>query len=208
MSEKTRVGILISGRGSNMISLIEGMRDGSIHGEPAVVFSNVPDAPGLARAAELGVTVETLSHKGFKPREEHERRVIEILQRHDVELLCLAGYMRLLSPLLVGAFRGRIFNIHPALLPAFPGLHAQKQALDHGVKIAGCTVHIVDEECDHGPIVLQAAVPVLDDDDEESLSARILEQEHRLYREAVALYCAGRLRVEGRRVRILDASVR
>jgi len=208
MSDKTRVGILISGRGSNMVSLVEGMRDGSIQGEPAVVFSNVPDAPGLARAAELGVAVEALSHKGFKPREEHEKRVVEILQRHGVELLCLAGYMRLLSPLLVGAFRGRIFNIHPALLPAFPGLHAQKQALDYGVKLSGCTVHVVDEECDHGPIILQAAVPVLDDDDEDSLSARILEQEHRLYREAVALYCQGRVKIEGRRVRILDAPSR
>jgi len=205
MSDQTRVGILISGRGSNMVSLLEGMRDGSIRGEPVVVFSNVPDAPGLARATELGVPTEALSHKGLKPREEHERRVIEILHRHEVELVCLAGYMRLLSPLLVGAFRGRIFNIHPALLPAFPGLHAQKQALEHGVKVSGCTVHIVDEECDHGPIVLQAVVPVLDDDDDESLSARILEQEHRLYREAVALYCAGRLQVDGRRVRILDA---
>jgi len=204
MPDKTRVGILISGRGSNMVSLVEGMRDGSIRGEPAVVFSNVPDAPGLARAAELGVPVEALSHKGFKPREEHEKRVVEILRGHGVELLCLAGYMRLLSPLLVGAFRGRLFNIHPALLPSFPGLHAQKQALDYGVKVSGCTVHIVDEECDHGPIVLQAVVPVLDGDDEESLSARILEQEHRLYREAVALYCDGRLKVEGRRVRILE----
>ena len=206
MSEKTRVGILISGRGSNMVSLLEGMRDGSIQGEPAVVFSNVPDAPGLAKAAELGVPTEALSHKGFKPRQEHEKRVIEILRRHEVELVCLAGYMRLLSPLLVGAFRGRILNIHPALLPAFPGLHSQKQALDYGVRVSGCTVHIVDEECDHGPIVLQAVVPVLDDDDEDSLSERILEQEHRLYREAVALYCAGRLRIEGRRVRILDAA--
>jgi len=208
MPDKTRVGILISGRGSNMLSLLEGMSDGSIHGEPAVIFSNVPDAPGLARAAEMGLPTEALSHKGLKPRQEHEKRVIEILRRHEVELVCLAGYMRLLSPLLVGAFRGRILNIHPALLPAFPGLDAQKQALDHGVKVSGCTVHIVDEECDHGPIVLQAVVSVLDDDDDESLSARILEQEHRLYREAVALYCAGRLRVEGRRVRILDAPAR
>jgi phosphoribosylglycinamide formyltransferase-1 len=207
MSDKTRVGILISGRGSNMVSLLEGMRDGSIRGEPALVFSNVADAPGLAKAAELGVPTETLSHKGFKPRQEHEKRVIEILRRYEVELVCLAGYMRLLSPLLVGAFRDRILNIHPALLPAFPGLHSQKQALDYGVKVSGCTVHIVDEECDHGPIVLQAPVPVLDDDDEDQLSARILEQEHRLYREAVALYCAGRLRIEGRRVRILDRPV-
>ena len=200
MSEKTRVGILISGRGSNMVSLIEGMLDGSIHGEPALVFSNVPDAPGLARAAELGAPTAALSHKGIKPRKEHERRVIEILREHGVELICLAGYMRLLSPLMVGEYRNRIINIHPALLPAFPGLHAQRQALEHGAKLSGCTVHFVDEECDHGPIILQAAVPVHDDDDEDALSARILEEEHRLYREAVALYCAGRLKIEGRRV--------
>jgi phosphoribosylglycinamide formyltransferase-1 len=205
MSDKTRVGILISGRGSNMVSLIEGMRDGTIRGEPALVFSNVPDAPGLARAAELGAPTAALSHRGIKPRQEHERRVIEILRQHGVELICLAGYMRLLSPLLVGEYRNRIINIHPALLPSFPGLHAQRQALEHGAKLSGCTVHFVDEECDHGPIILQAAVPVHDDDDDEALSARILEQEHRLYREAVALYCAGRLKIEGRRV-LIDRS--
>jgi phosphoribosylglycinamide formyltransferase-1 len=204
MADKTRVGILISGRGSNMVSLLEGMREGDIHGEPALVFSNVPDAPGLAKAAEFGVPTESLSHKGFKPRGKHEERVIEILHRHGVELVCLAGYMRLLSPLLVGEFRNRIFNIHPALLPAFPGLHVQQQALDYGVKISGCTVHVVDEECDHGPIILQAAVPVLDDDTADTLSARILKEEHRIYREAVALYCAGRLKIEGRRVRITE----
>jgi phosphoribosylglycinamide formyltransferase-1 len=208
MSEKTRIGILISGRGSNMVSLLEAMREGTIHGEPAVVFSNKPDAPGLARAAEFGVPTEALSHKGFKPRQEHEKKVIEILRRHEVELVCLAGYMRLLSPLLVGEYRGRIFNIHPALLPSFPGLHSQQQALDYGVKISGCTVHVVDEECDHGPIVVQAAVPVLDDDTDDSLSARILEQEHRIYCEAVRLYCEGRLSIDGRRVRIAEAASR
>ena len=208
MPDKTKVGILISGRGSNMVSLLEGMRDGDIHGDPAVVFSNVPDAPGLDKAAEFGVSTEVLSHKGLKPRRKHEERVIEILHRHGVELVCLAGYMRLLSPLLVGEFRNRIFNIHPALLPAFPGLHVQQQALDYGVKISGCTVHVVDEECDHGPIILQAAVPVLDDDSDDTLSARILKVEHRIYREAVALYCAGRLKVEGRRVRIAEPAAR
>jgi phosphoribosylglycinamide formyltransferase-1 len=206
MSDKTRVGILISGRGSNMVSLVEGMRDGYIPGEPAVVFSNKPGAAGLSKAAEFGVPTEVLSHKGFKPRQEHEKRVAEILHRYDVELVCLAGYMRLLSPLLVGEFRNRIFNIHPALLPSFPGLDGQKQALDYGVKLSGCTVHVVDEECDHGPIILQTAVPVLDDDTAETLSARILEQEHETYREAVKLYCEGRLTIEGRRVRIAAAA--
>lgn len=196
-----RVGILISGRGSNMVSLVQAMQAGRIDAEPAVVISNKASAPGLERAAELGVAVAVVPHKGLG-REEHERRVVETLRRHEVELVCLAGYMRLLSPYLVREFKNRILNIHPALLPAFPGLHAQQQALDYGVKVSGCTVHFVDEQCDHGPIVLQAAVPVLEDDDEDSLSGRILEQEHRIYAEAVALYFERRLTVEGRRVRI------
>ena len=134
--------------------------------------------------------------------EEHERQVIECLRKHRVDLVCLAGYMRLLSPLFVRAFPGRILNIHPSLLPAFPGLHAQEQALDHGVKTAGCTVHFVDEECDHGPIILQAPVPILEGDTEESLSARILEQEHRIYPEAVSLFFQGRLTIDGRVVKV------
>jgi phosphoribosylglycinamide formyltransferase 1 len=198
-----RVGILLSGRGSNMVSLVRAMREGRIDADPVVVISNVPDAPGLARAVEWAIPAEVVDSKEVKPRAVHEEKVLELLRRYEVDLVCLAGYMRLLSPLLVSAFRDRILNIHPALLPAFPGLHAQKQALDHGVKISGCTVHFVDEQCDHGPIVLQAAVPVLDADDEESLSARILEQEHRIYPEAVALFFQGRLVVEGRRVRVL-----
>ncbi len=208
MREKTRVGILISGRGSNMIALVEAMREGRAHGEPAVVLSNVAEAPGLARAAALNVPTEVISHKEFRPREAHERKVIEALERHRVELVCLAGYMRLLSPYLVSAYRNRILNIHPALLPAFPGMDAQRQALEHGVKVSGCTVHLVDEQCDHGPIVLQAVVPVLEDDDADTLSARILAQEHKIYAEAVALYCDGRLRVEGRRVRIGAPAIR
>ena len=139
-------------------------------------------------------------------RERHERRVCDILRGHDVDLVCLAGYMRLLSPYMVGEFRGRILNIHPSLLPAFPGLHAQRQALEHGVRVSGCTVHIVDEECDHGPILVQAAVPVLDDDTEDQLAARILEQEHRIYPRAVKLYCERRLKIDGRCVRIEPAA--
>jgi phosphoribosylglycinamide formyltransferase-1 len=202
MSEPGRVGILISGRGSNMISLVEAMRDGRIRAEPAVVFSNVPGAAGLEAAAGFGIPTEAIDHRRVKPRKEHEKRVIEILRDYRVDLVCLAGYMRLLSPLFVRAFEKRMFNIHPSLLPSFPGLHAQKQALDHGVKVAGCTVHFVDEECDHGPIVAQASVPVLDGDDEDALSARILEQEHRIYPEAVGMFFDDRLTVEGRRVRI------
>jgi phosphoribosylglycinamide formyltransferase 1 len=197
-----RVGILISGRGSNMVALVEGMRDGRVPAEPAVVISNVPGAAGLARAEALDVPTAVVDHKEVRPREAHERRVVATLREHGADLVCLAGYMRLLSPYLIGEFRNRILNIHPALLPAFPGLDAQRQALTHGAKVTGCTVHIVDERCDHGPIVLQAAVPVLEEDDEESLSRRILEQEHRIYPEAVALFCLGRLSVEGRRVRI------
>jgi len=196
-----RVGILISGRGSNMIALLDAMAAGTA-AEPAVVFSNVPDAPGLEAAAARGVPTAVIDHRAVKPRREHEGQVIELLERHRVELVCLAGYMRLLSPRMVGAFSGRMLNIHPSLLPAFPGLHAQRQALEHGVKVAGCTVHLVDEECDHGPIVLQAAVPVLDDDTEATLAARILEREHEIYPRAVALFAAGRVHIDGRRVRI------
>ncbi len=203
MPERGRVGILISGRGSNMVALVKAMQQGRIDAEPAVVISNKKSAAGLERARSLGVPAEVVGQKGLE-REEHERLVAQTLHRHRVDLVCLAGYMRLLSPYLVREFPNRILNIHPALLPAFPGLHAQQQALDYGAKVSGCTVHFVDEECDHGPIVLQRAVPVLEGDDEDSLSARILEQEHRLYAEAVGLYFEGRLSVEGRRVRIAD----
>lgn len=197
-----RVGILISGRGSNMTALIRAMKDGRAGAWPAVVVSNVPGAAGLAKAEIAGVPTVVVDHTAVKPREAHERAVIEVLRRHEVEIVCLAGYMRRLSPVLVGAFKNKILNVHPALLPAFPGLDAQRQALQHGVKVSGCTVHLVDEELDHGPIVLQAAVPVLEHDTEESLSLRILEQEHALYPEALSLLAAGRLEVAGRRVRI------
>lgn len=191
-----------------MAALLDAMSDGRVDGEPAVVVSNVPEARGLERAAERGVPTEVVDHRVVKPREAHERAVADVLERHRTDLVCLAGYMRLLSPWFVTRFRHRVLNIHPALLPAFPGLDAQRQAVEHGVKVSGCTVHFVDEECDHGPIVLQSAVPVLEDDDEESLSSRILQSEHRLYVDAVALYCAGRLTVEGRRVRIAPARAR
>lgn len=188
-----------------MAALVQAMKDGRIAADPAVVVSNVPEAPGLARARDWGIPAEAVDHRAVKPREAQEREVARILQRHRVDLVCLAGYMRLLSPWLVAEFRDRILNVHPALLPAFPGLDAQKAALEHGVKVTGCTVHFVDEACDHGPIVLQAAVPVLESDSVETLSARMLEQEHRIYTEAVALFFEGRLRIEGRRVRILPS---
>jgi phosphoribosylglycinamide formyltransferase-1 len=204
MSEKGRVAILISGRGSNMVSLVEAMQDGRIPAVPVVVISNKPDAAGLDRALALGVPVEVVDQKQVRPRSIHETRVVELLNDYKVDLVCLAGYMRLLKKTFIQAFRGRIVNIHPSLLPSFPGLDAQGQALAYGVKTAGCTVHFVDEKCDHGPIIRQAAVPVLPGDTEDDLSARILEQEHRIYPEAVALFFNPGLRVEGRTVHTLD----
>ena len=204
MSETGRVGILISGRGSNMVSLVEAMQDGRIPAVPAVVLSNKPDAAGLDRARAMGVAVEVVDQKQVRPRSVHEARVVEILRSYQVDLVCLAGYMRLLKKTFIEAYRGRIINIHPSLLPSFPGLDAQGQALAYGVKVAGCTVHFVDEQCDHGPIIRQAAVPVLPGDTDDDLSARILEQEHRIYPEAVAMYFKPGLRIEGRTVIPLD----
>jgi phosphoribosylglycinamide formyltransferase-1 len=206
MSAKGRVGILISGRGSNMLSLVQAMQDGTIAADPVIVISNVADAKGLDRAAEMGVPTAVVDSKRVKPRAEQERQIIEVLREHRVDLVCLAGYMRLLTPALVSAFRQRIFNIHPSILPSFPGLHSQQQALDYGVKVSGCTVHVVDEECDHGPIIVQATVPVLDDDTADSLAVRILGQEHRIYVEAVRLFFQDRLRIETRRVLISAAA--
>ena len=195
-----RIGILISGRGSNMLALADAARDNRIpNAEIALVISNVADAAGLAKAAERGISTVVLDHRG-KPREEHDRAMAEHLRRAQVDLVCLAGYMRLLSPWFITEFEQRVLNIHPSLLPAFPGLHAQRQAIEHGVKFSGCTVHLVDEHLDHGPIVKQAVVPVLPADTEESLSERILIEEHRSYAEAVALILSGKFRIEGRRV--------
>lgn len=194
------IGVLISGRGSNLLALAravekEYIRDARI----ALVISNVPDARGLAIARELGLETATLDHRGRK-REEHDRAMAAALHARNVDLVCLAGYMRLLSPWFTREFAGRILNIHPSLLPAFPGLDAQQQALDYGVKITGCTVHLVDEQLDHGPIVKQAAVPVLPGDTEHALAARILAEEHRIYPEAVDLILNSNYRIDGRRV--------
>jgi phosphoribosylglycinamide formyltransferase-1 len=194
-----RLGILLSGRGSNFEAIADRVASGALDAEIAVVISNRAEAPGLESARRRGLNAVCLPSKGLD-REVYDRQVIEELRRCGVELVCLAGYMRLLSATFVREFADRILNIHPSLLPAFPGLDAQHQALAHGVKITGCTVHFVDEDLDAGPIVIQAAVPVLDDDTVDSLSARILEQEHRIYSEAIAIVLAGRYRVEGRRV--------
>lgn len=197
------VGILISGRGSNMVALLDAMDAGLVPARCALVVSNVPDAPGLETARRRGVPAVVLSHRDSASREEHDAKVVAALREAGAEIVCLAGYMRLLSPLFVEAFRNRLLNIHPALLPAFPGLHVQRRAIEHGVRFSGCTVHLVDEECDHGPILLQAVVPLLPGDTEETLSARILRYEHRLYPAALKLVAEERVAVEGRTARLL-----
>ena len=195
-----KIGILISGRGSNMLALADAIHDGRIQeSEIAVVISNTAEAGGLAKAQERGIATIVLDHRG-KKREEHDRAMAEELRKHQVDLICLAGYMRLLSPWFIREFSHRILNIHPSLLPAFPGLDGQKQAFDYGVKVSGCTVHFVDEELDHGAIIRQSIVPVLADDTAEKLSARILAEEHKIYAEAVSLVLAGKFRIDGRRV--------
>lgn len=194
------IGILISGRGSNMVALAKAVREGRIPDtEIGVVISDQPDAAGLASANELGLQTRVVERTG-RSREEHDREIVAALKEHHVDLVCLAGYMRLLSPSFIAAFRNRILNIHPSLLPCFPGLDAQRQALEHGVKFSGCTVHFVDETLDGGPIIAQRIVPVLDEDTEQSLSARILIEEHQLYPEAVALVVGGNYQIVNRRV--------
>ena len=195
-----RIGVLLSGRGSNFEALADSIAAGRIpNAEIALVISNREAAPGLARAAERLISSKVIPSKGLA-REEYDRLVVEELRNAGVELVCLAGFMRLLSPYFVAAFPQRILNIHPSLLPSFPGLEAQRQAIEYGVKISGCTVHLVDENLDAGAILVQAVVPVRDDDSPETLSARILVEEHRIYTEAVRLVLSGRYRIEGRRV--------
>jgi phosphoribosylglycinamide formyltransferase-1 len=194
-----RLGILLSGRGSNFLAIAESIGSGMLPAEIAVVVSNRAEAAGIIAARELGLKGVTLASKGLD-REVFDRQMVEVLHRNGVELVCLAGYMRILSGYFLREFPMRILNIHPSLLPAFPGLDAQHQALEHGVKFSGCTVHFVDEGLDSGPIIQQAVVPVLDGDTAESLSARILKEEHRIYSEAIALILSGKYRIEGRRV--------
>ena len=194
-----RLGILISGRGSNFEAIADNVAAGNIDAEIAVVISNRPTARGLEIARERGLNAVCLPSKGLD-REVYDRMVLAELAKFEVDLVCLAGFMRLLSSTFIRQFPCAILNIHPSLLPAFPGLDAQYQALEHGVRITGCTVHFVDEDLDAGPIILQAAVPVLDDDSVETLSARVLEEEHRIYSEAIRIVLAGRYRIEGRRV--------
>ncbi len=199
---KKRLGILLSGRGSNFEAIANNIDAGRLDAEIAVVISNRPEARGLEIARQRGLHAVCIPSKGLD-REVYDRMLAEELRRCRVDLICLAGFMRILSAWFVREFPFQILNIHPSLLPAFPGLDAQAQALEHGVKITGCTVHFVDEYLDHGPIIIQAAVPVLEDDTVETLSARILKEEHRIYTEAIRIVLSGRWRIEGRRVRIL-----
>ncbi|MGD0629088.1 MAG: phosphoribosylglycinamide formyltransferase [Terracidiphilus sp.] len=195
----TRLGILLSGRGSNFLAIAQSIRESRLPGvEIAVVISNVADAPGLTAAAELGLPHQLLVSRG-RSRADHDADVIACLHTHNVDLVCLAGYMRLLSLGFIAAFPNRILNIHPSLLPAFPGLESQRQAFDYGVKVVGCTVHFVDEHLDHGVIVLQRAIPVLETDDAHSLAARILAEEHLAYTEAIARVASGAYEIRGRR---------
>ena len=199
------IAVFISGRGSNFLALLKNIEKGVLKiCQIAVVFSNNPNAKGLEYAAEAGIKTIVIPSKNRSDRVEYDKEIINALSEYNIDLICLAGYMRIVTEELVEAYKNKIINIHPALLPSFPGLHAQKQALDYGVKVSGCTVHFVDGGMDTGPIILQKTVPVYDNDTEDTLSARILEQEHTAYSEAVALYAAGRLKVSGRKVEILD----
>lgn len=199
-----RVAVLLSGRGSNFRAIHDAVREGRIDAEIVLVLSNKEDAPGLRTARERGLETLSLNPKLFATREDYDSEIVSQLEIRNVDLVCLAGYMRILTPVLCRAFKNRIMNIHPALLPSFPGLHVQQKAIDWGVRFSGCTVHFVAEEVDMGPIILQAAVPVLRDDTEETLGARILVEEHRIYPEALRLFFEGRIEVRGRRVFIDD----
>lgn len=200
MTRQVPLGVLISGGGTNLQAIIDAIEAKRLDAAIRVVISNRENAPGLERAKKHRIPTEVLDHKKFASRESYDEALVAVLRERGVELVVLAGFMRLLSPVLIKAYSNRIMNIHPALLPAFPGLHGQKQAVDYGVRFAGCTVHFVNEECDQGPIIIQAAVPAYPDDTEESLSARILKQEHLIYPRAIQLYSEGRLRVAGRKV--------
>jgi len=197
---KNRIGVLLSGRGSNFEAIADSVAAGRIpNAEIAIVISNREGAPGIEKARRRGIETRVIPSKGLQ-REEYDRLVVAVLKEKQVEVVCLAGFMRLLSPYFVNEFRNRILNIHPSLLPAFAGLEAQRQAVEHGAKFSGCSVHFVDENLDAGPIIVQAVVPVFDDDTHETLAERILKEEHRIYSEAVRIVLEGRYRIEGRRV--------
>lgn len=200
MTDLLKLGVLISGNGSNLQSIIDNIEKGTLQAVIKIVISNNPDAYGIIRAKKHGITVVVLKNSDFKNKEEFDSELINTLKKHDVELVTLAGFMRIISPRFLQTFPGRVMNIHPALLPSFPGLHGQKQAVDYGVKVSGCTVHFVDEGVDTGPIILQCAVPVLDDDTEDTLAARILKEEHKIYPQAIQLFADHKLEIRGRKI--------
>lgn len=205
MAKPLKLAVLVSGRGSNLQVIIDAVQSRALEARIEVVISNKPDAFALERAKKAGIEAVVVADKKFKDKNDYEKELVRVLRAKKVDLVCLAGYMKIVGRPLLKEFGGRIINIHPALLPSFPGLHSQKQALDHGVKVSGCTVHFVDEGTDTGPIIIQTAVPVLEHDNEDTLSERILEQEHKAYVEAIRLFSEGRLKMEGRRVKILSA---
>ena len=202
MTEKPKIAVLISGSGSNLQAIIDAAERGEIPCRVGIVISNKANAYGLVRAKKHGIPTEVVDHKAFPNRESFDAKLVEIIRESGAELVCLAGFMRVLTPVFVQAFPNRILNIHPALLPSFPGTHGPGQALAYGVRFSGCTVHFLDEGVDTGPIVVQAVVPVYDDDTEETLAARILVQEHRIYPMAIRLYFSGKLSIEGRKVKV------
>ncbi len=195
-----KLGVLVSGSGSNLQAIIDNIAAGRLDAQIKIVISNIPDVFALERAKRHSIPSLVISHKGYKSREDFDQKIVEALQAHGVELVVLAGYMRIVTSVLLRAFPMRIMNIHPALLPAFPGTHVWQTEVDYGVKFAGCTVHFVDEGTDTGPIIIQAVVPVYDDDTAETLNARILKQEHKVFSQAIQLYAEGRLEIQGRRV--------
>jgi phosphoribosylglycinamide formyltransferase-1 len=200
MARQVPIAVLLSGGGTNLQAIIDAIEAKGLDAKIQLVLSNKADAFGLVRAQNHGIPTEILDHKAYTSREAYDQAVVDLLRGRGVELVALAGFMRLLSPVFIKAYSNRIMNIHPALLPLFPGLHVQKKAVDHGVRFSGCTVHFVNDECDEGPIIIQAVVPVFADDTEAKLAARILKEEHRIYPRAIQLYAEGRLRVDGRRV--------
>ncbi len=203
--KKIKIAVLVSGRGSNLQAIIDNIEKDALSAEIAVVISDQSDAYALERAKKHGIPPVHVSSKGYRgKRDEYDALLVKELRNRNVDLVCLAGFMRIITPTLIKAFPNRILNIHPSLLPAFPGLHVQKKAIAHGVKFSGCTVHFVDEGMDTGPIIIQAVVPILDGDTEDSLSERILKQEHKIYSRAIQLYAEGRLKIEGRRVVFID----
>jgi len=205
MDKSLKLGVLISGSGSNLQSIIDNIEKGTLKATIKIVISNTPHAFGLTRAQKHGLPVAVLKHEDFKSREDFDREIIRLLKINDVDLVVLAGFMRILTPTFLKAFHQKIINIHPALLPSFPGTHGQKDAFEYGVKFSGCTVHFVDEGVDTGPIIIQSVVPVFQDDTRETLAARILKEEHRIYPQAIQFFAEGKIVIAGRKVQIKDA---